>query len=144
MSSRCGAFDSLKRFHYGCGMAEYTLKNIPADIYHRTQAAAENSFRSLNQEIIWRLRRSFDAEEARTSALHAKWVMEALESGATKPLKMQELDAAFARGAKRAAARRPRARSWFIARCFWPTWSSVRITFPRKLAKPLPSRGMLP
>jgi hypothetical protein len=89
-------------------MAEYTLKNIPAEIYHRAQSAAENSFRSLNQEIIYRLHRSFDAEDARTTALHAKWVMEALASGATKPLKMQELDAAFTRGTKRAAARRPR------------------------------------
>jgi hypothetical protein len=62
--------------------------------------------RSLNQEIIFRLRRSFDAEDARTSALHARWVMEALESGAAKPLKMADLDAAFARGTKRAAARK--------------------------------------
>jgi len=53
-------------------MAEYTLKNIPADIYQHAQAAAENSFRSLNQEIIFRLSRSFDAEEARTSALYAR------------------------------------------------------------------------
>ena len=87
-------------------MAEYTLKNIPEEIYHRAQSAAENSLRSLNQEIIFRLRKSFDAEDARTSALHAKWVMEALASGATKPLKMADLDAAFARGTKRAAARK--------------------------------------
>lgn len=87
-------------------MAEYTLKNIPEEIYHRAQSAAENSFRSLNQEIIYRLRRSFDAEDARTAALHARWVMEALESGAAKPLKITDLDAAFARGTKKAAARR--------------------------------------
>jgi hypothetical protein len=87
-------------------MADYTLKNIPEEIYHRAQSAAENSFRSLNQEIIYRLRRSFDAEDARTSALHAKWVMEALESGPAKPVKMQDLDAAFARGISRAKARK--------------------------------------
>ena len=87
-------------------MAEYTLKNIPADIYHRAQAAAENSFRSLNQEIIFRLSRSFDAEEARTSALHAKWVMEALESGPARPFKTKAMDAAFATGLKRATARK--------------------------------------
>jgi hypothetical protein len=87
-------------------MAEYTLKNIPEEIYHRAQAAAENSLRSLNQEIIYRLRRSFDAEDVPTTALHARWVMEALESGPTKPLKMTDLDAAFARGTKRAAARK--------------------------------------
>jgi hypothetical protein len=87
-------------------MADYTLKNIPEEIYHRAQSAAENSFRSLNQEIIYRLRRSFDAEDARTSALHAKWVMEALESGPAKPVKMQDLDVAFARGISRAKARK--------------------------------------
>ena len=101
-----GEFDNPKRFHYGFRMAEYTLKNIPEEIYHRAQAAAENSLRSLNQEIIFRLRKSFDAEDARTSALHAKWVMEALASGAAKPLKMADLDAAFARGTKRATARK--------------------------------------
>ena len=73
--------DIPKRFHYGSIMPEYTLKNIPADIYQHAQAAAENNLRSLNQEIIYRLRRSFDAEDARATALHAKWVMEALSSG---------------------------------------------------------------
>jgi hypothetical protein len=87
-------------------MAEYTLKNIPEEIYHRAQTAAENSLRSLNQEIIYRLRKSFDAEDARTSALHAKWVLEALASGPAKPLKLADLDAAVARGRKRAAARK--------------------------------------
>jgi hypothetical protein len=87
-------------------MAEYNLKNIPADIYQRIQAAAEGSFRSLNQEIIFRLSRSFDAEEARTTALHARWVLEALESGPAKPLKVADLDAAFQRGVKRAKARK--------------------------------------
>jgi len=98
--------DSPKRFHYGSVMAEYTLKNIPADIYQRAQAAAENNFRSLNQEIIFRLSRSFDAEEARVSALHARWVMEALESGSAKPFKISDLDAAFASGLKRGAVRK--------------------------------------
>ena len=88
-------------------MAEYTLKNIPEEIYHRAQAAAETSLRSLNQEIIFRLRRSFDAEDARLSAVHARWVMEALESGPARPLRVADLDAAFQKGVRRAQARRP-------------------------------------
>jgi len=87
-------------------MAEYTLKNIPEEIYHRAQSAAENSLRSLNQEIIFRLRRSFDAEDIRTTALHAKWVMEALASGPATPLKAADMDAAFERGVSRARARK--------------------------------------
>lgn len=87
-------------------MAEYTLKNIPEEIYCRAQAAAEKGLRSLNQEIIYRLARSFDAEDARVSALHAKWVLEALQSGPKQPFKMAELDAAFEKGLARAKARR--------------------------------------
>lgn len=99
-------FDNPKRFHYGSDMAEYTLKNIPEDIYRRAQVAAEQSYRSLNQEILYRLNRSFDSDDARVSALHARWVMEALQSGPVQPLKIQDMDAAFSRGI--AAARRRR------------------------------------
>jgi len=87
-------------------MAEYTLKNIPDDIYQRAQSAAEGNLRSLNQEIIFGLRRSFDSEDARVSAVHAKWVMEALASGPSKPLVIAEMDAAFERGVSRAKARK--------------------------------------
>ena len=87
-------------------MAEYTLKNIPEEIYRRAQSAAENSLRSLNQEIIFRLLRSFDAEDARMTALHARWVMEAFASGPAKPFKAADMDAAFEQGVSRAKARR--------------------------------------
>ncbi len=103
----CPPVDNSKWFHYGCAVAEYTLKNIPEEIYHRAQAAAENSLRSLNQEIIFRLRRSFDSEDARTTSIHARWVMEALQSGPAKPLRVADMDAAFQKGVSRAKARRP-------------------------------------
>lgn len=88
-------------------MADYTIKNIPAELYQRVQAAAEASFRSLNQEILFRLSRSIDADEAKISALHARWVMEALESGPAAPLRVADLDAAVGRGIKRAQNRKP-------------------------------------
>lgn len=87
-------------------MADYTLKNIPEDLYQRTAAAAESGFRSLNQEILYRLQKSFDAEDARLTALHARWVAEALESGPATRLKVQELDEAFERGKRRATRRK--------------------------------------
>ncbi|HTB84391.1 MAG TPA: Arc family DNA-binding protein [Candidatus Sulfotelmatobacter sp.] len=87
-------------------MAEYTLKNIPEEIYQRAQSAAERSLRSLNQEIIYRLRRSFDSEDTRLTALHAQWVMEAMESGPAKPLKATDMDAAFAKGISKAKSRK--------------------------------------
>lgn len=86
-------------------MADYTLKNIPADLYHRLQAAAKDEFRSTNQEILARLRRSFDAQDAEMTALHARWVHEALASGEPTPLKSDDVGRAFARGIARAKAR---------------------------------------
>lgn len=91
--------------HYGFRVKDYTVKSIPEDLYQRTAAAAENSFRSINQEILYRLKRSFDAEDARLTAIHARWVAEALESGPTRPLDWKELDAAIARGRGRARQR---------------------------------------
>lgn len=76
----------------------YTLKNIPEDLYHRLTAAASEEFRSLNQEIMARLSRSFDSQDARLTALHARWIQEALAGGQAEPLRKSELDAAFERG----------------------------------------------
>jgi hypothetical protein len=88
---------------------DYTLKNIPEDLYHRLQGAAEEEFRSVNQEILFRLRRSFDSQDAKMSAIHARWVHEALASGEATPLKADDVDAAFNRGIARAKSRRTKA-----------------------------------
>ena len=88
-------------------MANFTLKNIPDDLFARLQSAAEADFRSLNQEVLARLSRSFDAEDARMTAIHARWVQEALSSGAPTPLKRGDLDAAVKRGISRSQARKP-------------------------------------
>jgi hypothetical protein len=91
-------------------MPDYTLKNIPADLYHRLAAAAAEDFRSVNQEILSRLSRSFDAQDAKMAALHGRWVHEALASGEAVPLTPRELDAAFERGVARAkAGKKPKA-----------------------------------
>ncbi len=87
-------------------MADYTLKNIPDALFERLRSAAEEDFRSLNQEILARLTKSFDAQDARLSALHARWVYEAFGSGKLKPLSQRELDAAFKRGVARAKSRK--------------------------------------
>jgi plasmid stability protein len=87
-------------------MPDLPLRNIPAELYSRLQSSAAEHFRSLNQEVLARLSRSFDAEEAKMSALHARWVHEALASGGSTPLKPGELDRAFAKGVARAKARK--------------------------------------
>ena len=87
-------------------MPDLPLRNIPLELYSRLQASAAEHFRSLNQEVVARLNRSFDAEDAKMSALHARWVHEALTSGPPTPLRSAELDRAFARGVARAKARK--------------------------------------
>jgi plasmid stability protein len=87
-------------------MPDLPLRNIPLELYSRLQASAVEHFRSLNQEVLARLNRSFDAEEAKMSALHARWVHEALTSGDSTPLKPEELNQAFAKGITRAKARK--------------------------------------
>lgn len=91
---------------YGCRMADYTLKSIPKDLHERLRAAAAANFRSVNQEALARLSRSFDADDARMSALHARWIHEALASGAATPLKPGELDRAFERGLVKSKGRK--------------------------------------
>ena len=87
-------------------MAEYTLKNVPEPLRSRLESEADKSFRSVDQEILFRLQRSFDADDAKMSAIHAKWIYEALNSGEVKPLTDAELDGAFDRGLQRAKTRK--------------------------------------
>lgn len=87
-------------------MADLTVKKMPDDLHVRLEAEAERSCRSVNQEIIHRLQRSFDADDARMTAVHARWVHEALSSGDARPLTETEMDAAIDRGVKRAKARK--------------------------------------
>ena len=87
-------------------MADYNLKNIPDQLRARLQAEADRSFRSVQQEILHRLERSFDSDDARMTSVHARWVYEALNSGEAKPLTDADLDAAVSRGIKRAKNRK--------------------------------------
>ena len=87
-------------------MPDLPLRNIPLGLYSRLQASAAEHFRSLNQEVLARLNHSFDAQDAKMTALHARWVHEALASGDATPLRPAELDRAFAKGVARAKARK--------------------------------------
>ena len=87
-------------------MRDLSLRNIPLELYKRLEASAAEQFRDLDQEVLARLNRSFDAEDARMSAVHARWVHEALTSGRSTPLKPGELDQAFAKGITQARVRK--------------------------------------
>src|SRR5438105_1007369 len=43
-------------------MSDYTVKNMPEVLRARLEGEAERSFRSMNQEILYRLQRSFDVK----------------------------------------------------------------------------------
>jgi hypothetical protein len=87
-------------------MADYTLKNVPEPLRSKLESEAERSFRSVDQEILFRLQRSFDSDDAKMTAIHAKWIYEALNSGESGPLTDAEMDAAFDRGLERANSRK--------------------------------------
>jgi hypothetical protein len=82
------------------------VKKIPEVLRARLEAEARRSFRSINAEILYRGERSFNADGARISAIHAKWVYEALNSGDAKPLFDADVDRAVNTGVKRAKARK--------------------------------------
>jgi hypothetical protein len=90
-------------------MVDYTLKNVPEPLRSKLESEAQRSFRSVDQEILFRLQRSFDSDDAKMSAIHAKWIYEALKSGEPGPLTDSELDAAFDRGLQRARTRKQNA-----------------------------------
>jgi uncharacterized protein (DUF1697 family) len=87
--------------HFAGGVARSKLSPAVLDRMAGSPVTARNWLTVLKLQELANMR-SFDAEEARVSALHAKWVLE----GSAKPLKTEDLDAAFADSIKRAAARK--------------------------------------
>ena len=87
-------------------MKSYPLKNIPPDLYQMAKKSAVANFRSLNQELLFRVQMSFDLEEKAASALHQRWVDEALASGLARAARPQDWDKALKRGLARARLKR--------------------------------------
>ena len=71
-------------------MRSYTLKNIPEPLYEMAAQSAKTNFRSVNQELLWRVQQSFDLEEAALSGLHQNWINQALNSGPAKPASLAQ------------------------------------------------------
>ncbi len=94
--------DTPKRFQYGSDMRNYTLKNIPEDLYQMAEKSAKANFRSMNQELLWRVQQTFDLEEAAVAGLHQSWVNEALQSGPAKPATTADWEDALKRGLAKA------------------------------------------
>ena len=78
-------------------MASITLKNIPVELHAQLKTEAAANFRSITQEIMSQLERTFEMDAALTSKRDQKWVEEAIASGPVKPLTKKKMDAVFNR-----------------------------------------------
>ena len=74
-------------------MASITLKDIPGDLHGQLKREAEANFRSLNQEVLARIERTFEIDAALNTKRDQKWIDEALASGPAAPLTEKEMDA---------------------------------------------------
>jgi hypothetical protein len=76
-------------------MKNITLKAIPADLQAQLESEAASNFRSVEQEVLARVQRSFDLDDRLTTAQVNKWIQQSFESGGEGPLTDAVLDSAF-------------------------------------------------
>jgi hypothetical protein len=88
---------------YGFGMASITLKDIPVDLHAQLKQEADANYRSLNQEAMFRIARTFEIDEAMTSKRDQRLIDEALASGPETTLTKKDMDDVFKRVLKKAA-----------------------------------------
>ncbi|TVR01582.1 MAG: Arc family DNA-binding protein [Desulfovibrionales bacterium] len=53
-------------------MTTITVKNIPDDVYQRLKVAAQSNRRSINSEVIWRIRQSLGGRAASPETILAE------------------------------------------------------------------------
>jgi len=74
-------------------MASITLKDIPMELHAQLKSEASANFRSITQEAMSRLERTFQIDDALTARSDQKWIDEAIASGQETPLTKKEVDA---------------------------------------------------
>ncbi len=73
-------------------MASITLKDLPEELHGQLTLEAEANFRSLSQEILARLQRSFEIDTALKTKSDQRLIDEALASGPEEPLTRAKLN----------------------------------------------------
>jgi plasmid stability protein len=73
-------------------MASITLKDLPADLHGQLRLEAEANFRSLAQEVVARLQRTFEIDAAMKTRSDQRLIDEALASGPEEPLTRAAMD----------------------------------------------------
>ena len=74
-------------------MASITLKDMPEDVHAQLKAEADANFRSLNQEALVRLQRSFDVQDNHSTEVVNRLISEALKSGPDESFTMEQFGA---------------------------------------------------
>ena len=85
-------------------MASIILKDVPEDLRAQLENEAAANFRSLTQEALARLERTFEIDAALNTKRDQRWIDEAVASGPESPLTEKEMDAIRDRILKRKAA----------------------------------------
>lgn len=86
-------------------MKTITLTDIPDDLHAQLEQQAGASFRSVTQEVMARLQRSFDLEDRFSTDQVNRLIQQAVESGPEKPLTPDALESARASARERFAAK---------------------------------------
>ena len=87
-------------------MPNITLKDIPEDLHAQLKAEAEANFRSVTQEALARIERSFAFQDRFSAARVNTLIREAMNSGAEEALTRQKFDSARNRARQKHAAKR--------------------------------------
>jgi plasmid stability protein len=74
-------------------MASITLRDIPVELHAQLKTEAAANFRSVTQEALSRIERTFQIDAALTAKRDQKWIDEAIASGPEAPLTRKEMDA---------------------------------------------------
>ena len=85
-------------------MASITFKDIPAELHAQLKREAAANFRSLNQEAMARIQRSFDLDDRFTTETVNQLIGEAVASGPEKPLTRRQFDRARQKARQQHAA----------------------------------------
>ena len=74
-------------------MASITIKDIPQELHGQLKREADANFRSLNQEVLARIQRTFEIDAALDTKRDQQWIDEALASGPARALSEREMHA---------------------------------------------------
>lgn len=73
-------------------MPSITLKDIPMELHAQLKNEAAANFRSITQEALSRIERTFQIDAAWNTKRDQRWIDEAIASGPETPLTKKEMD----------------------------------------------------